>query len=35
MKIQQFDSDSSIIMIQELMEKHNNYEMKEEYQLLI
>ena len=28
MEIHQFDSESSIVMIQELSEKHNNYEIK-------
>ena len=35
MKIQQFDSESSIVMIQEFIEKNNNYEIKKQYHLLI
>ena len=35
MGIQQFDNESSIVMIQELIEKHKNSNMEEQYLLYI
>ena len=33
MGIQQFDNESSLVMIQELIEKHKNNDMEEQYLL--